>query len=80
MIRWEPFMLTDGDEQAGPRTEALRRVLRTVRDETMAADLQFLEDWWAQRRPGIADYLRASQIRRANPTLAEEIRAELGRR
>ena len=25
-------------------------------------------------------YLRASQIRRANPTLAEEIRVELGRR
>jgi hypothetical protein len=73
-------MLTDGDEQVGPRTEALRRVLRTVRDETMAADLLFLEDWWAQQRPGIADYLRASQIRRANPTLAEEIRTELSRR
>ena len=73
-------MLTDGDGQIAPRTEALRRALRTVRDETIAADLLFLEDWWAQRRSGIADYLRASQIRRANPTLAEEIRAELGRR
>ena len=72
-------MLTDSDEQVGPRTEALRRVLRTVRDETMAADLLFLEDWWAQRRSGVADYLRASQIRRANPALAEEIRAELSR-
>jgi len=46
----------------------------------MAADLLFLEDWWTQRRPGIADCLRASQIRRANPALAEEIRAELNRR
>ncbi len=73
-------MLTDGDEQVGPRTEALRRVLITVLDETMSAHLLFLEDWWAQQRPGIADYLRASQIRRANPTLAEEIRAELSRR
>jgi hypothetical protein len=73
-------MLTDGDEQIGPRTEALRRALRTVRDETIAADLLFLEDWWAQRRLGIADYLRASQIRRANPVLAEEIRSELNRR
>jgi hypothetical protein len=50
-------MLTDGDGQVGPRTEALRRALRTVRDETMAADLLFLEDWWTQRRPGIAERL-----------------------
>jgi hypothetical protein len=73
-------MPTDGDVQAGPRTEALRRALRTVRDQTVAADLLFLEDWCTQRRPAIADCLRAGQIRRANPTLAEEIRAELSRR
>jgi hypothetical protein len=73
-------MPTDGDAQVGPRTEVLRRALSTVRDETAAADLLFLEDWWTQRRPGVADCLRASQIRRANPTLAEEIRAELSRR
>ena len=73
-------MPTDGDLQVGPRTEALRRALRAVSDETVAADLLFLEDWWAQRRPGVAYCLRASQILRANPKLAEEIRAELSRR
>lgn len=73
-------MPSDGDAQIGPRTEALRRALRTVRDETVAADLMFLEEWWSQRRPALADFLRASQIRRANPMLAEEIRAELARR
>ena len=72
-------MPTDGDVQVRPRTEVLRRTLVTVRDETVAADLLFLEDWCTQRRPAIADCLRASQIRRANPALAEEIRAELNR-
>jgi hypothetical protein len=73
-------MPTDGDAQVSPRTEALRRALRMVRDRTVAADLLFLEDWCIQRRPAIADCLRAGQIRRANPALAEEIRAELNRR
>jgi hypothetical protein len=73
-------MPTDGDVPVGPRTEALRRALGAVRDQTVAADLLFLEEWWTQRRPGIADCLRASQILRANPKLAEEIRAELSRR
>ena len=73
-------MPTDGEVQVRARTEALRRALQTVRDETVAADLLFLEEWWTQRRPAIADCLRASQIRRANPALAEEIRAELNSR
>jgi hypothetical protein len=64
----------------GPRTEALRRALQQVHDEMAAADLLFLEDWQTQRRPGVAACLRASQIRRANPRLAEEIHAELTRR
>ncbi len=67
-------------EANGPRTDALRRALRQVHDEAAAADLLFLEDWQTQRRPGIAACLRASQIRRANPGLAEEIHAELTRR
>jgi hypothetical protein len=67
-------------EQGAPRTEALRRALLSVRDEAAAADLLFLEDWQNQRYPGIAACLRASQIRRANPKLAAEIRAELTRR
>lgn len=73
-------MPTDGDVQVGPRTEALRRALKAVQDETMAADLLFLEDWCIQRRPAIADCLRAAQIRRANPLLAEAILGELSRR
>ena len=72
-------MRGNGGEQNGPRTEALRRALRQVRDEA-AEDLIFLELWQTQRRPGIAASLRASQIRRANPALAEEIHAELTRR
>ena len=40
-------------------------------------DLLFLEAWEMQARPDIASTLRAGQIRRANPLLAEEIRAEL---
>jgi hypothetical protein len=67
-------------ERSGPRTEALRRALQQTFDEAAAADLRFLEDWQMQRSPGIAASLRASQIRRANPTLAAEIHAELTRR
>ena len=73
-------MRGNGGEQNGPRTEALRRALRQVRDEAAAEDLIFLELWQTQRRTGIAASLRASQIRRANPALAEEIHAELTRR
>jgi hypothetical protein len=67
-------------EQSGPRTDALRRALRQVRDASVAADLLFLEDWQTQRHPGVAACLRAGQIRRANPELAAEIQAELNRR
>ncbi len=59
------------------RTEALRRVLGRVRDMTAAADLLFLEAWEAEPSRQIGTALRASQIRRANPGLAAEIRAEL---
>ncbi len=73
-------MQDNGGGYNAPRTEALRRALRQVRDAAAAADLLFLEDWQTQRHPGIAACLRASQIRRANPTLAAEIHAELTRR
>ncbi len=73
-------MQANAAQQNGPRTQALRRVLERVRDEAVAADLLFLEDWQSQRRPQIADSLRASQIRRANPGLAAEIHAELNGR
>jgi len=62
------------------RTAALRRVLETVRDVTCAADLLFLEKWEMQPSPGAAAALRIHQLRRANPRLAAEIRAELAAR
>jgi len=67
-------------EQAGPRTEAVRRALRLVNDEAATADLLFLEYWETAHGSDIAAMLRASQIRRANPALAAEIHAELSRR
>lgn len=62
-----------------PRTAALRRELRGVRDETSADDLLFLESWELEPVPGAGPALRVNQIRRANPGLAAEIRAELTR-
>ena len=59
------------------RTEALRRALQNMRDPSSAADLMFLENWELSSIPGVAAALRASQLRRANPALAAEIRAEL---
>ena len=58
-------------------TEALRRALRSTCDPASAADLMFLENWELSSIPGVAAALRASQLRRANPALAAEIRAEL---
>ena len=58
-------------------TEALRRALRSVRDAFSAADLIFLENWEMSAIPGVAAALRAGQLRRANPALAAEIRAEV---
>jgi hypothetical protein len=60
-----------------PRTEAVRRALRTAHDETLVSDLLFLEAWEMRNSLDLAATLRASQIRRANPRLAEEVRAEL---
>ncbi len=61
------------------QTSALRRVLQDIQDEISAADLLFLERWELQPLPGTAAALRVGQIRRANPTLAAEIRAEVDR-
>ncbi len=60
-----------------PRTEAVRRELISSRGDFFASDLLFLESWEAAPAPTVADTLRAGQIRRANPGLAAEIRAEL---
>ena len=58
-------------------TEALRRALGSVQDALSAADLIFLENWEMSSIPGVAAALRAGQLRRANPALAAEIRAEV---
>jgi hypothetical protein len=60
-----------------PRTEAVRRALRTYHDERSAWDLLFLEAWEIEPSPGAAAALRVGQIRRANPELAAEVRAEI---
>ncbi len=60
-----------------PRTTAVRRVLQLVQNRDHSADLLFLEDWEAAPRPEVGIALRVHQIRRANPILAAEIRAEL---
>jgi len=61
------------------RTAALRRVLHERQDAAYASDLLFLEQWESQPLPGAAAALRVVQLRRANPRLAAEIRAELAR-
>jgi len=62
-----------------PVTVALQRVMSTVRDQTSADDLLFLERWEMQPSASAGTMLRVGQIRRANPELAAEIRAELKR-
>ena len=63
-----------------PQTEAVRRALQVAHDPASVRDLLFLEAWEAQSMCDIGSTLRASQIRRANPELAEAIRAELDSR
>ena len=77
----EPIVVTTPDTRwfNTPQTEAVRRVLQCLRDHTSQADLLFLERWELKPLPGSAAALRVGQIRRANPTLAAEIRAELSR-
>lgn len=60
-----------------PRTQAVRRALRSASGPEAAADLLFLESWEMNGRGALADLLRAGQIRRANPSLVAEIEAEL---
>jgi hypothetical protein len=60
-----------------PMTEALRVALSGVRDAASFADLVFLEQWERYPLPGAAAARRIGQIRRANPSLAAAIRAEV---
>ncbi len=70
---------TSGYDFTAPCTMALRRVLEDINDRSSADDLLFLERWEMHPLPGSACALRVAQIRRANPALAAEIRAELKR-
>ncbi len=64
---------------SAPRTQAIRRALVGTRSHTAAGDLLFLEAWERRASANLCDMLRAAQIRRANPALAAELRAELSR-
>ncbi len=64
---------------AAVRTTAVLRALSGERDASRLADLLFLELWEREPIPGAAAALRVYQIRRANPVLAAEVRAELRR-
>ena len=68
---------TPAEVRGAARTEALREALVSVDDWRSATDLLFLEAWLAQPSPGAAAALRVVQLRRANPTLAAAIDAEL---
>jgi hypothetical protein len=58
-------------------TEALQRILAQPLDGSARADYLFLEAWERDPSPQTGTTLRIGQIRRANPILAAEIRAEL---
>jgi hypothetical protein len=60
-----------------PRTATLQRALSETYDRRMIDDFLFLERWEASPCHGPATALRVSQIRRANPELANAIRSEL---
>lgn len=61
------------------RTEAVRHALNGMNDVTVIADLLFLEAWEIGPVASVAATLRAAQIRRANPELADKIRVEAQR-
>ena len=79
-IRKEDNITTTPNGASLARTAALRRALDDVTDAHATEDLLFLESWEANSVFSVATVLRASQIRRANPCLAAEIRTELRRR
>jgi hypothetical protein len=79
-IQKEDNITTTPNGASLARTAALRRALDDVTDSHATEDLLFLESWEANSVVSVATVLRASQIHRANPCLAPEIRAELRRR
>jgi hypothetical protein len=77
---WETRMLSVTDTRKPPYTQAVRNLLQSANVAGLEADLLFLEAWEMQPSANLGATLRASQIRRANPGLAEEISKELKRR
>lgn len=75
-------MLTAADisTRKPPLTQAVRRLLHNSNSPPLEADLLFLEAWEMHPSSNLGAALRASQIRRANPGLAEEINKELKKR
>lgn len=73
-------MAFDTTVETYPRTEAVRRALAAAQGNGAAADLIFLERWVTHPSHDLAATLRASQIRRANPALADAIQLELSAR
>ena len=59
------------------RTATIARALTTTRNHTANNDYLFLEAWERRASPDLAALLRISQIRRANPILVAELRAEI---
>jgi hypothetical protein len=62
-----------------PRSTALSRALEQIWDASAESDLLFLEAWEMRPTWNLGTMLRVAQIRRANPGLAAEIRAEHAR-
>ncbi len=60
-----------------PVTSALQGAMPAIRDRSARDDLLFLERWEMAPLGGVGPALRVQQIRRANPELAEAIRAEV---
>ncbi|HEX2941498.1 MAG TPA: hypothetical protein VHO91_10655 [Rhodopila sp.] len=60
-----------------PFTFAVREALRDVRDSAIESDLLFLEAWEMFPSMDLGTVLRASQIRRANPSLAAALDREI---
>ncbi|MBS0967238.1 hypothetical protein [Acetobacter okinawensis] len=72
-------MLRKPGTTPGITTPAALKTLRQHGPETLS-DLQFLENWTARPRYTAASVLRASQIRRTNPDLMNDITASMCKR
>jgi hypothetical protein len=56
-----------------PDAQVARNALQMAQDETVHADLRFMEAWETQRSMHPGMMLRVRQIRRANPDLVAKV-------